>query len=60
MLGDNLLGLTSKRELLIDSGSYEERSTASSRLPGALVNKFKMTLWLLLQDLHLVPLDGFI
>ena len=44
MLGDNLIGLTSKRELLIDSGSYEERSTASSRLPGALVNKFKMTL----------------
>ena len=32
MLGDNLIGLTSKRELLIDSGSYEERSTASSRL----------------------------
>ena len=44
ILGDNLIGLTSKRELLIDSGSYEERSTSSSRLPGALVNKFKMTL----------------
>ena len=44
ILGDNLIGLTSKRELLIDSGSYEERSTSSSRLPGALVNRFKMTL----------------
>ena len=44
MLGDNLIGLTEKRELLIDSGSYEERSTSSARLPGALVNNFKMTL----------------
>jgi predicted Zn-dependent protease len=44
MLGDNLIGLTSSRELLIDSGSYEERSTSSSRLPGAIVNNFKMTL----------------
>ena len=44
MLGENLIGLTSKRELLIDSGTYEERSTSSARLPGAIVNKFKMTL----------------
>ena len=44
MLGDNLIGFTSKRELLIDSGTYEERSTSSARLPGALVNNFKMTL----------------
>ena len=44
MLGDNLIGLTSSRELLIDSGTYEERSTSSARLPGALVNNFKMTL----------------
>ena len=44
MLGDNLLGLTSSRELLIDSGTYEERSTSSARLPGAIVNNFKMTL----------------
>ena len=44
MLGDNLIGLTEKRELLIDSGSYEERSTSSARLPGALINNFKMTL----------------
>tara|TARA_B100001063_G_scaffold183965_1_gene173633 strand:+ start:4388 stop:5713 length:1326 start_codon:yes stop_codon:yes gene_type:complete len=44
MLGDNLIGLTSSRELLIDSGTYEERSTSSSRLPGAIINNFKMTL----------------
>ncbi len=44
MLGDNLIGLTKQRELLIDSGTYEERSTSSSRLPGALIDNFKMTL----------------
>tara|TARA_B100001109_G_scaffold68650_1_gene55934 strand:+ start:5148 stop:6473 length:1326 start_codon:yes stop_codon:yes gene_type:complete len=44
MLGTNLIGLTSNRDLLIDSGTYEERSTASARLPGALINNFKMTL----------------
>jgi len=44
MLGDNLIGLTSSRELLIDSGTYEERSTSSARLPGAIINNFKMTL----------------
>tara|TARA_B100001093_G_scaffold223796_1_gene214493 strand:- start:2950 stop:4275 length:1326 start_codon:yes stop_codon:yes gene_type:complete len=44
ILGDNLIGLTTSRELLIDSGTYEERSTSSARLPGALVNNFKMTL----------------
>ena len=44
MLGENLIGFTTKRELLIDSGTYEERSTSSARLPGALVNNFKMTL----------------
>ena len=44
MLGENLIGFTLKRELLIDSGTYEERSTSSARLPGALVNNFKMTL----------------
>ena len=44
MLGTNLVGLTSNRDLLIDSGTYEERSTASARLPGAIVDNFKMTL----------------
>jgi len=44
MLGPNLIGLTTRRDLLIDSGTYEERSTASARLPGAIINDFKMTL----------------
>ena len=44
MLGKNLIGLTSNRDLLIDSGTYEERSTASARLPGAIIDNFKMTL----------------
>ena len=44
MLGENLVGLTENRELLIDSGTYEERSTSSARLPGAIINNFKMTL----------------
>ena len=44
MLGENLIGLTKTRELLIDSGTYEERSTSSARLPGAIINNFKMTL----------------
>ena len=44
MLGENLVGLTRKREMLIDSSTYEERSTSSSRLPGAIINNFKMTL----------------
>jgi predicted Zn-dependent protease len=44
MLGENLIGLTSSRELLIDSGTYEERSTSSARLPGAIIDDFKMTL----------------
>ncbi|MEQ1515812.1 MAG: metallopeptidase TldD-related protein [Usitatibacteraceae bacterium] len=44
LLGDNLLGLTSERDLILDSGSYGERSTASARLPGALVRDFALTL----------------
>jgi len=44
LLGDNLLGLTEERDLIVDSGSYGERSTASARLPGALVKNFALTL----------------
>lgn len=40
LLGDNLLGLTRERELLIDSASYGARSTGSAHLPGALVKDF--------------------
>lgn len=44
LLGDNLLGLTQDRDLILDSASYGERSTGSVRLPGALVKDFALTL----------------
>jgi predicted Zn-dependent protease len=44
LLGDNLIGLTSERELLIDGESYGERRTASACLPGALVKDFTFVL----------------
>ena len=44
VLGDNLLGLTAERDLILDSSSYGERSTGSARLPGALINNFALTL----------------
>jgi predicted Zn-dependent protease len=40
VLGENLLGLTRERELLIDNSSYGGRGTDSARLPGALVREF--------------------
>jgi predicted Zn-dependent protease len=44
ILGDRLEGLTREREHILDTGSYEWRSNASARLPGALVNDFTFTL----------------
>jgi predicted Zn-dependent protease len=44
LLGDGLLGLTRERELLNETGTYEQRSTASALLPGALVAHFPLTL----------------
>ena len=44
MLGENLLGLTSGRELLPSSQTYGGRSTGSMRLPGALIDDFTFTL----------------
>ena len=44
IFGDKLVGLTNKKQLLIDSSTYEERSTHSSTIPGAIVDDFKMTL----------------
>jgi predicted Zn-dependent protease len=44
MLGDKLAALTSERELILDSGTYGGRSTASSRIPGAIVEDFTFTL----------------
>ncbi len=44
IFGDKLVGLTNNKQLLIDSSTYEERSTHSSTIPGAIVDDFKMTL----------------
>lgn len=44
MLGENLLGLTDRPELLPDPHSYGRRSTRSARLPGALIEDFALTL----------------
>jgi predicted Zn-dependent protease len=44
MLGEHLVDLTSERELLPDASTYEERSTGSSRLPGALLRALRFTL----------------
>lgn len=44
MLGENLRGLTSERELILDASTYGARSTASSRMPGAVVDDFTFTL----------------
>lgn len=44
MLGENLVALTREREMLLNAGTYEERSTNSSCLPGALIKDFQFTL----------------
>jgi predicted Zn-dependent protease len=44
MLGANLLALTREREFLLDPSTYDERSTASARLPGALLRALRFTL----------------
>lgn len=36
--------MTREHEHILDTGSYEWRSDASARLPGALVNDFSFTL----------------
>jgi predicted Zn-dependent protease len=44
LLGDRLEGLTDESEVLLDASTYVERSTASSRLPGALVSAMRFVL----------------
>jgi predicted Zn-dependent protease len=44
MLGDALVDLTREREFILDAGSYEERSTGSYLLPGALLDSLRLTL----------------
>jgi len=42
--GENLAELTSKQETIFDAGSYEQRSATSYKLPGAIIDNFKLTL----------------
>lgn len=44
VLGENLVGLTRERDMLLNPLTYGGRSTASTRLPGALVEGFTFTL----------------
>jgi predicted Zn-dependent protease len=44
MFGDYLLGLTAERDFILDPSTYNERSTGSSHLPGALVEGLNFTL----------------
>jgi predicted Zn-dependent protease len=44
MLGANLVDFTRERELLLDASTYGERSTSSSRLPGAVFALLRLTL----------------
>lgn len=44
MLGSELLDLTREQELLLDGDTYEERSSTSYRLPGALLSALRFTL----------------
>ena len=44
MFGDHLTGLTSMREFIPESRTYQARSSGSMRLPGAFVDGFRLTL----------------
>jgi predicted Zn-dependent protease len=44
LLGDRLEGLTDEAEVLLDSSTYQHRSTDSNRLPGALVSEMRFVL----------------
>ncbi len=44
MLGSNLEALTTETELALESGTYQSRQLASTRLPGALVSEMAFTL----------------
>jgi predicted Zn-dependent protease len=44
VLGENLVDLTRERELLLSTSTYDERSTSSSHLPGALLRSLRFTL----------------
>lgn len=43
-LGENLIDLTEEREFDLSTSTYEQRSTDSTRVPGALIDNFTFTL----------------
>ena len=43
MLGSHLKALTAEPEFMFDNSTYEQRSSASSRLPGALLDSMRFT-----------------
>ena len=43
-LGENLIGLTKERDMLLDSGTYGGRATSSTHMPGALIEDFNFNL----------------
>ncbi|MBT8120568.1 MAG: peptidase [Gammaproteobacteria bacterium] len=44
LFGTNLLGLTKEREMILDPGTYGQRSDHSIELPGLLVSALRLTL----------------
>ena len=42
--GENLIGLTREREVILDAGTYGSRETGSGRIPGALIEDFNFNL----------------
>lgn len=44
MFGENLVALTKERELIIDTSTYDERSTNCARLPGIIAENVRFTL----------------
>ena len=44
VLGENLIGLTCERQMILDSGTYGGRGSTSARFPGALVEDFNFNL----------------
>ena len=44
LFGTNLLGLTTERDLILDSSTYGQRSNSSIKLPGVLVKEMCFTL----------------
>ena len=43
-LGENLVDLTSEREMILNTDTYYRRSVGSGRMPGALIDDFTLTL----------------